>query len=75
MLGYFIQPGGKWSGDYIVVDYEKLNKNPDLSPTDCKIDRMSEIFLADPTVGWKFPLADYRAKKEEEVAIEAPARQ
>jgi hypothetical protein len=30
-LGWFVQPGGIWSGDYIVVEYAPFQTNPEMS--------------------------------------------
>ena len=69
-----MQPGGTWSGDYLVVDFEHLQKDPDAKPADCRIHRIAEVFVVD-TTGYKFPLADYRNKAERTIPTsdEAPA--
>ena len=30
LVGYFVQPGGKWSGDYLVADFSLLQKDLDV---------------------------------------------
>ena len=34
-LGYHMHPGGKWSGDYVVVDFGNLRDDPDAEPGNC----------------------------------------
>ena len=48
LVGYHIQPGGLWSGDYLVVDWEKLQSSPDATPGQCRIHRTTTIVNHDP---------------------------
>ena len=43
-VGYHLQPGGVWSGDYYVVDFEKLQTDPNATPGQCRVHRTAEIF-------------------------------
>ena len=73
-LGYFRQPGGKWSGDYLVADFEGFRFDPDLTPGKASIHRTKEVITtawccgdtdADQAIEippWRFPLAEYRQK-------------
>ena len=67
-VGYHIQPGCLWSGDYLVVDWEKLQSNPDATPGQCRRHRTSTIVNHDPGKA-EFPLANYRAMQERLVKI------
>ena len=31
MCGYYVHPGGRWSGDYLVAEYSPFQKNPNLT--------------------------------------------
>ena len=66
VVGYHVQPGGKWSGDYLVVDLD-LSHNPDLFPSSCWVHKRSEILNFRPKV-LHFPLVDYRRKIERTVS-------
>ena len=46
LVGYSTQPGGKWSGDYLVVDFEQLQIEPDSSPSKCSVHRTSEASIS-----------------------------
>ena len=48
LVGWHLQPGCVWSGDYYVVDFEKLQQNPDAKPHECRIRRTS-VVLWDPS--------------------------
>ena len=43
-LGYHTQPGELWSGDYWVLDWESIRRQPEAPPCKCRIYRVSEIF-------------------------------
>jgi len=58
VVGFHVQPGGKWSGDYLVVDFEALRYVPDLPPSSCRVHRTSEVLNFRPKV-LHFPLADF----------------
>ena len=45
MVGYHVQPGGLWSGGYLVVDWEILQHHPDATPGQCRIHRTSDVFF------------------------------
>ena len=60
-MGYFVQPGGKWSGDYLVADFEQLRKDPESPPAKCSVHRTSEVFFRFEALS--FPLFEYREKR------------
>ena len=49
-VGYHIQPGCLWSGDYLVVDWEKLQSSPDATPGQCRLSMVTPLSnrLANP---------------------------
>jgi len=71
-VGYHVQPGGRWTGDYLVVEFEALRYSPDLPPSSCKVHRTSEVVNFKPTA-LHFPLADYRRLEEKTVLVDPPA--
>ena len=50
--------GGKWTGDYLVVDYEALQRNPNAGPGKCHVHRTSTIVNHDPA-NEIFPLQEF----------------
>ena len=48
-LGWVFHPGGVWSGDYEVLDWDSIRLNPNAKPTShsVRIHRTSSIFFAD----------------------------
>ena len=60
-----MQPGCEWSGDYWVVDFEKLQSDPDASPGQCRLHRTAEVYW-DPS-NLQFPLQEYRTVQESTV--------
>ena len=58
LVGFHVQPGGLWSGDYLVADWETFRHHPDATPGQCRIHRTSAVFW-DPTKV-EFPLAEFR---------------
>ena len=42
-VGYHVNPGGEWSGDYLVADLEYFRKNPDVPRSKVKIHRIKEV--------------------------------
>ena len=73
LVGYFVQPGGKWSGDYLVADFTQLQQDPDLPPSKCSVHRTTEIFFKGEEV--KFPLFDYREKVATTVQVPKPEQE
>ena len=73
-LGRFRQPGGKWSGDYLVADFESFRFHLDITPGKASIHRAKEIIKtawccgdtdADQAIEippWRFPMAEFRQK-------------
>ena len=55
-LGYHVHAGGKWSGDYLLVDFTSLTNSR--TPAEVPIRRVSEILFNPSKV--IFPLADGR---------------
>ena len=58
LVGFHVQPGGLWSGDYLVVDWDTLQHHPNATPGQCRIHRVPEVFY--DWANLDFPLADYR---------------
>ena len=54
------QPGGIWSGDYIIADFEVFRSNPNAEPKDVRIHRTKEVIPLNHLGPLKFPLAEYR---------------
>ena len=54
------QPGGIWSGDYIIADFEAFRSNPNAEPKDVRIHRTKEVIPLNHLGPLKFPLAEYR---------------
>ena len=71
-VGYFVQPGGVWSGDYLVVDFSVLSTKPNAAPSECKTYRTSEVYGFDPNA-MKFPLAEWNRKQQRTVASDGTA--
>ena len=61
-LGYHIQPGGLWSGDYIVADYEPFKKDCDVLESRVKIHRIKEV-LKNPSNTFTFLVAEMRRER------------
>ena len=72
LVGYHVQPGGLWSGDYLVVDWEILQQHPDATPGQCRIHRVSDIFC--DVAKFEFPLAEYRKIEERVVKLPRDVR-
>ena len=51
-LGYHMLAGGRWKGDYIVVDLRDLDRNPDTAHV--HVQRIKEVYIR-PDDGFKFP--------------------
>ncbi len=67
MAGYHVQPGGLWSGDCIVVDWEALQYHPDATPGQCRIHRTSDVLFDLDSI--EYPLAEYRKMEERVVKL------
>ena len=67
---FHIQPGGLWSGDYLVVDWEPLQNNPNATPGQSRIHRTSDVSW-DPSV-CEFALSECRKLEERMVKLPAP---
>ena len=65
MVGYEVHPGGKWSGDYLIVEFDAFRKSPDSRPSDVKIHRTKEACVR--AGAFVFPVADYRCKMEDTI--------
>ena len=42
-VGYHVNLGGEWSGDYLVADLEYFRKKPDVARSGVKIHRIKEV--------------------------------
>ncbi len=65
-VGYFQQPGGEWSGDYIIVEFEAFRINPDAKRSEVKIHRTREMIPPNRLGPITFPLAEFRLKQTRE---------
>ena len=65
LVGYHQQPGGKWSGDYLVAEFEPFRYNPDAKPKDVTVHRVKEVVPPKRLEPIHFPLADYRKRLRE----------
>ena len=61
-LGYHIQPGGLWNGDYTVADYEPFKKDCDVLESKVEIHRIKEV-LKHLSNTLTFPVAEVRREK------------
>ena len=63
MVGYHCHPGGEWSGDYYVAEFDAFRINPDAEPKDVTIHRTAELII--PPSGYVpyFPLYEYREQQ------------
>ena len=61
-LGYHCHAGGKWSGDYYVAEFEHFRINPDITPSDARVHRVSECSLRKGHKEISFPLAEHRLR-------------
>ena len=61
--GFHCHPGGEWSGDYYVAEFDAFRINPDAEPKDVTIHRTAELII--PPGGYVpyFPLAEYRQRQ------------
>ncbi len=61
-IGYHVNPGGEWSGDYLVADLAYFRENPDVVRSKVKIHRIKE---AVPILDGKFvfPVAVWRHER------------
>ena len=62
-LGWHVHPGGKWSGDYICVSFEKLRHNVDAGPSETRIHRTKNVIELAHQVG-VYPLYEVRLATE-----------
>ena len=62
LVGYFVQPGGRWSGDYLVAEFEPLKEKPDAEPKHVRVHRVKEVVMPGRLEEAVFPLAVFRAK-------------
>ena len=62
-VGYHRQPGGRWSGDYLVAELEPFRYNPDALLHEVSIHRTKEVVQPGRLGPITFPLADYRAEQ------------
>ena len=67
-VGFHMQPGGRWSGDYLVVEFARLRESPNTEPGSAKIHRVAEVMNVD-FGKFVFPLGEYRLAKEAEVVV------
>jgi len=61
-VGYHQQPGGYFTGDYLVAEFEPFRMNPDAAPKDVKVHRTKEVIPPGRLEPITFPLAEYRLK-------------
>ncbi len=61
-VGYHVNPGGEWSGDYLVADLEYFRKNPDVPRPGVKVHRIKEVGL-NPDGKFVFPVAVWRRER------------
>ena len=61
-IGYHVNPGGEWGGDYLVADLAYFRENRDVARVKVKIHRIKE---AVPILDGKFvfPVADWRHER------------
>ena len=61
MVGYEVHPGGRWAGDYHVVEYEPLRANPDITFRQMRrhIHRIKEVWMVrDKDRQIRYPLGE-----------------
>ena len=63
LVGYHTQPGGRWSGDYLVADFEPFKEDPDAEPRHVRVHRMKEVIPPGRLEPLRFPLAEFRQKQ------------
>ena len=61
-IGYHIQPGGLWSGDYIVADLAPFRLDCDVAKSKVKIHRIKEVLPSRHGL-FNFPVARCRQKR------------
>ena len=73
-VGLHFQPGGLWSGDFIVADFAAFQEDPDIQPGShaCSISRTKEVVVPGKHEPIIFPLADFREKERVAVMHHAP---
>ena len=57
-VGYHLQPGEIWSGDYLVAELDPFKENPDAERKDVRVHRIKEVYLPDGDP--QFPVAAIR---------------
>ena len=64
-VGYHFQPGGKWSGDFLVADFKAFQEEPDVQPGShsCTASRTKEVVVPGKHEPLKFVLAEFREKE------------
>ena len=60
-IGYHIQPGGLWSGDYLVADLAPFRLDCDVAKSKVKIHRIKEVLPSRHGL-FNFPVARWRQK-------------
>ena len=63
-LGYHLQPGGKWKGDYFVIPLTELQSSEDTAP---KAQRVKEVYLATGAI--QFPMKQAYDAKTRSVTV------
>ena len=64
-VGYHLQPGGLFSGDYYVADFEGFRVNPGAWPKDVRIHRTRNVVDVGKIEPISFPLAEYQLRQRE----------
>ncbi len=61
-IGYHVNPGGEWSGDYLVADLAYFRADPDVPRSQIKVHRIKEVV---PIFDGKFvfPVAVWRRER------------
>ena len=70
-IGYRIQPGGLWSGDYLVADLAPFREDCDVAKSKVKIHRIKEV-LRNRSGLYDFPVAQWRQIRVLRLSFDEP---